>query len=156
MSSLADQIIRGGQKGGGAQFDEYGIPVPTRKDHLGYTLARILVRHPNLCINPYDDKIYDLDESSKTPIKECNASVVKLSGFDSYFAKAYRYALVFEKLRATLPMADMESVQIGDGLYFDGETKTIKTMPNRQETEDYCRKLVAAMNYFVRKDEKND
>lgn len=149
---LADKIIAnnsGGEFRYGA-VDEYGFPLRYSKG-LDYTVARIIVRNPGLCINPLDERIYDLGAQGKEPLEENNKTVMLLSGFDSPFARSFKYALVFDRLRSLLPEADMESIEVCDGLVFDGEKKELRKVLTRRQEEDCYQALTAIKNLEIRR-----
>lgn len=151
--NLADKIISANS--GAPQndspwgpLDEFGFPLK-HKDKLDYTIARIIIRNQGLCINPHDGRIYDLDDRTlglPNPLKETGETIISRSGFDSPFARGAKKVLVFDRLKELLPEADMESVQVCDGLIFDGKTKTLKKVPTREEADAHFRALVALKN----------
>ena len=149
---LADRIISNSPSNSYGPLDEFGFPLRCRNG-LNYTVARIIIRNPYLCVNPHDDRVYDLSSPDRAPIDECNKMVMLLSGFDSPFAKSYKYALVFDKLREILPEADMESIEVCDGLVFDGKTKELTDIETKdQENARFC-SVVALLNKEGEKDE---
>ncbi len=151
---LADKIIKSNNSSASpwGELDEYGLPLRA-SNQLDYTVARIVMRNQRLCVNPDDNKIYNLNDPKRLPLKENGRSVVELSYFDSPFAKGHRSALVFERLRQLLPKADMDSVQVCDGLVFDGETRSLKKTMTLEETDEYFKNIVKAMNNFERSKE---
>lgn len=158
---LADKIISANEGGGASSpwgpLDEYGFPL-RGKDALDYTVARIIIRNQGLCINPHDGLIYDLDDREfglPQPLKENAETIISRSGFDSPFAKGAKKVLVFDRLKELLPKADMESVQVCDGLIFDGKTKGLKEVPTREEVDAHFRALVALKNKEER-EKRND
>lgn len=152
---LADKIIAGSSTHGYGPVDEFGFPLRYMKG-LNYTVARILIRNPGLCINPLDGRIYNLSDPEKKAVEECNKMVVMLSGFDSPFAKSFKYALVFERLKELLPEADMESVEVCDGLIFDGKTKELRQVPTKKQEEAHYRALTAIKNFEMRRKRDED
>lgn len=144
---IAEQIISSNssqEKSPWGELDDYGLPIKY-SDHVDYTVARIIVRHPEICVNPHDNRIYLLDGPSREPIRETSRTIVELSNFASPF-KGDRVALVFNRLRDVLPKVDMESVAIGDGLVFDGKTKKLKETLTREQTEARYRDIAALLN----------
>lgn len=151
--SLADDIIA--SKGHPNGLDELGLPTRMQKD-LDYTVARILIKHRNLGKNPNTGEIIDLDSADRAPIAETSKSVVKLSGFDSPYAKGNLVTLVFDRLRELLRDIDMYSFQICDGLVFDADTRGIKSVPTREEEDDFYRGVLAAKDFFDRKEKEEN
>lgn len=149
--SLADKIISANssdRQGPWGPLDEYGLPLRSEKA-LDYTVARIMIRNQGLCVNPHDRVIYDLNDRSigmPMPLKENAETIISRSGFDSPFARGPKKVLVFDRLREVLPKADMDSVQLCDGLVFDGETKVLKDTPTKEEIDAHFRALVALKN----------
>lgn len=141
---IADQIIANSGTDRG-HLDEFGFPLKYR-DTLNYTVARIIKRNQFLCVNPHDNQIYDLSASNSEPIKECNKSVIVLSGFDSPFARSFKYALVFEKLRELLPAADMDSYEVCDGLVFDGVTKRLENRKKQKAITESFENITKILN----------
>lgn len=156
--SLADKIIANSEEARRREspwgpLDEYGFPL-VHKDKLDYTVARIIIRNQGLCINPQDMRIYNLDDRSlglPRPIEENATSIVSLSGFDSPFARGAKKVLVFDRLKGLLPEADMDSIEICDGLILDGKTKTLKKVPTRAEVDAHYKSLTALKNLNERK-----
>lgn len=158
--NLADKIISANS--GAPQndspwgpLDEFGFPL-RHKDKLDYTIARIIIRNQGLCINPHDGRIYDLDDRTlglPNPLKENGETIISRSGFDSPFARGAKKVLVFDRLKELLPKADMDSVQVCDGLIFDGKTKTLKKVPTREEADAHFRALVALKNREEKRDD---
>ena len=149
---LADKIISSNSSNGYGPLDEFGFPLRYRNG-LNYTIARIIIRNPYLCVNPHDDRIYDLESPDRMPIEECNKMVMLLSGFDSPFAKSYKYALVFDKLREILPEADMESIEVCDGLILDGKTKSLTDVETKEQETARFSSVVALLNKEGEKDD---
>lgn len=154
---IAEQIITGAASDGGSpwgELDDYGLPVKF-SDHVDYTVARIIARHPDICVNPHDNGIYLLDSNSRLPVKENSRTVMELSNFASPF-KGDRSVLVFNRLREVLPKIDMESVAVGDGLVFDGRTHALKETLTKKQTEARYRGITALLNEMKNNEMKNN
>lgn len=156
--NLADKIIDANnspKESPWGPLDEFGFPL-RHQDKLDYTIARIIIRNQGLCINPHDGRIYDLNDRTlglPRPLKENGETIISRSGFDSPFSRGAKKVLVFDRLKELLPEADMESVQVCDGLIFDGKTKTLKKVPTREEADAHFRALVALKNREEKRDD---
>lgn len=154
---IAEQIISGAVSDGGSpwgELDDYGLPVKFAY-HVDYTVARIIARHPDICVNQHDNGIYLLDSNNRLPVKENSRTVVELSNFASPF-KGDRAVLVFTRLREVLPKIDMESVSVGGGLVFDGRTHTLKETLTKEQTEERYRSITALLNEMKNNERKED
>ena len=159
--SLADKIISANNSGNDSPWgplDEFGFPL-RHKDALDYTVARIVIRNQGLCVSPHDGLIYDLDDRLNglpQPLNETAEAIVSRSGFDSPFARGAKRVLVFDRLKELLPKADMDSIQVCDGLIFDGETKKLKSVPTREEMDARFRAMVALRNEERKKNQNEN
>ena len=154
---LAEKIISRGAAGEEApwgELDRYGLPLKY-SGHVDYTVARIIIRHPDICLNPNDGRIYLLDDIRREPIKEDSRTVVELANFASPF-RGERAVLVFNRLKELLPKVDTKSMLVGDGLVFDGETKTLKETLTMEQTEARYRDVTSLLNELENKERKDD
>lgn len=153
---LADKIISNNipePSSPWGELDEYGLP-KRLSGHVDYTVARIIIRHPDICVNPNDGRIYLTDDVYREPIAENSRAVVELSNFASPF-KGERAALVFNRLKEVLPKVDTKSVLVGDGLVFDGQSHTLKETLTAEQTKRRYMDITALLNDFY-KEKEND
>lgn len=154
--SLADRIINKNSSDPEllpwGELDEYGLPVRL-SGHVDYTVARIIIRNPDICVNPDDGRIYLTNSIDRIPVNETSRTVVELSNFSSPF-KGDKAAIVFNRLKELLPKADTKSVMVGDGLIFDGETHSLKETLTKAQTEQRYRDITALLNELDKEKEK--
>ena len=154
--NLADKIIANSEPKPNdspwGELDEYGLPL-NMSSRVEYTVARILLRHPDICVNPDDGRVYLTESLDRRPLVENGRTVIELSNFASPF-KGDKAPLVFNKLRELLPKADTHSVAVSDGLIFDGRTHELKETLTKAETEQRYRDITALLNESER--EKNE
>lgn len=154
--NLAEQIISGNADDNSSpwgELDQYGLPIKF-SDHVDYTVARIIIRHPDICVNPDDGQLYLLKGFDRGPIIENSRTIVELANFASPF-RGDRAVLVFNRLKEVLPKIDMHSVIVGDGLVFDGETKQLKETMTKAQTEARFKDITAMLNELNRKEKNN-
>lgn len=109
---LADRIIRGAKDRD--THDELGLPL-NAKGEIDYLVARILMRNPELCIDPLDNKFYiGTHEVTMTQNK-----LVELANSYNDWCKAGRWPLVINRLREFAPRLDRSKLYISEHLMWD-------------------------------------
>lgn len=154
---IAEQIIESNSSVGESpwgELDDYGLPTKY-SNHVDYTVARIIIRHPDICVNPNDNRVYLLGDVCREPVRETSRTIVELSNFASPF-KGDKVALVFNRLKDVLPKVDMTSIAIGDELVFDGKTKTLKETLSREQTEARYRDIASLLNELNKEKEDDN
>ena len=109
---LADRIIRGAKDK--LTHDELGLPF-NAKGEIDYLVARIIMRNPDLYVDPVDDKFYiGTREVTMTQNK-----LVELANSYNDWCKAGRWPLVINRLREFAPRLDRSKLQISEHLLWD-------------------------------------
>lgn len=109
---LADRIIRGAKDRD--THDELGLPL-NAKGEVDYLVARILMRNPDLYIDPLDNKFYiGTHEVTMTQNK-----LVELANSYNDWCKGGRWPLIVNRLREFTPRLDRSKLYISEHLMWD-------------------------------------
>lgn len=123
---IADRIIRGAKDN--STHDELGLPLSANGE-IDYLVARILMRNPDLYIDPLDDKFY----IRAREIAMTQNKLVELANSYNDWCKAGRWPLVVNRLREFTPRLDRSKLYISEHLMWDYDRHKLVVTSNENK-----------------------